>query len=217
MKTFLGIGSGPGNGFATALRFAREGFHVTLSGRSPVKTQELVERLRAQGYAAEARAVDAAKPEDVAALIAGVQRQLGPIDVLHYNSASMRRATLAEQPRDTFGEDLAINVGGALVAAQAVAVPMSQRGSGTILLTGGGYALKPNPQYISLSIGKAAIRALALGMFASLKSKGVHIATVTIEATVRPESGDTEAVAELFWQLHSQPLGVWTAEAEYSG
>ena len=30
---------------------------------------------------------------------------------------------------------------------------MSERGSGSILLTGGGFALEPNPGYLSLSIG----------------------------------------------------------------
>jgi NAD(P)-dependent dehydrogenase (short-subunit alcohol dehydrogenase family) len=217
MKTFLSIGSGPGNGYATALRFAREGFRVTLSSRNIAKAEEMAARLGAKGYVAEARAVDSADPRSVVALIADVQRRLGSIDVLHYNSASMRRATLADQPTDTFGDDLAVNVGGALVAAQAVAEEMSRRRSGTILLTGGGYALEPNPQYISLSIGKAAIRALALGMFESLKGQGVHIATVTIEVAVKPDSGGAEAVAELFWQLHSQPGGKWTAEARFSG
>lgn len=33
MKTFLSIGTGPGIGFATAERFAREGFRVVLSAR----------------------------------------------------------------------------------------------------------------------------------------------------------------------------------------
>jgi NAD(P)-dependent dehydrogenase (short-subunit alcohol dehydrogenase family) len=217
MKTFLSIGSGPGNGFATALRFAREGFHVTLSGRDPAKTRELVERLSAQGHVAEAQVVDAADPENVRALIAGVQNRRGLVDVLHYNSASLRRATLAEQPWNTFDDDLAVNVGGALVAAQAVAGPMRERRSGTILLTGGGYSLKPNPQFLSLSIGKAAIRTLALGLFESFREQGVHIGTVTIEVAVAPDSAGSAAVGELFWQLHSQPAGKWTAELKYSG
>ena len=55
-----------------------------------------------------------------------------------------------------------VNIGGALVAAQAVAPKMSERGLGTILLTGGGFALQPLPDYLSLSIGKAGIRALAM-------------------------------------------------------
>jgi NAD(P)-dependent dehydrogenase (short-subunit alcohol dehydrogenase family) len=217
MKTFLSIGSGPGNGFATAARFAREGFRIILSNRNPAKSRELARLLEAKGHRAEGRAVDSANPESVAALIGDVQERLGAIDVLHYNAASMRGATLAEQPRNTFGEDLAVNIGGALVAAQAAAEQMRQRGSGTILLTGGGYSLKPNPRFISLSVGKAGIRALTLGLFESLKQQGIHIATVTVEVAVKPDSRDAEAVAELFWQLHSQPIGKWTAEARYSG
>ena len=217
MKIFLSIGSGAGIGFATAERFAKEGFQVALSNRTLRKGRELTDRLRAKGYRAEARTVDTADPESVAALIADVQREVGAIDVLHYNTASMREATLMEQPRDTFGADLAVNIGGALVAAQAVGRQMRERGSGTVLLTGGGYSLKPSPQLISLSIGKAGIRALTLGTFESLKQEGIHIATVTIEVAIKPDSQDAERVAELFWRLHGEPIGRWTAEVKYPG
>jgi short-subunit dehydrogenase len=93
---------------------------------------------------------------------------------------------------------------------------MNERGAGTILLTGGGYSLKPNPEYLSLSIGKAAIRALTYGLFDSLKATGIHVATVTVEALVSPGSKDAAAVAEHFWQLHSQPRGSWTPEVKYA-
>lgn len=216
MKTFLSIGSGPGLSFATAERFAREGFRITLSNRNAAKARELAQRLDRNGYRAEGRTVDSGDPESVASLIGEVGRHFGAIDVLHYNTASMRRATLEEQPRDTFAADLAVNIGGALVAVQMAAQQMGPRQSGTILLTGGGYSLNPNPQFISLSIGKAGIRALTLGMFESFKRKGIHIATVTIEVALE-ESGQAEAAGELFWQLHSQPIGSWTAEARYAG
>jgi NAD(P)-dependent dehydrogenase (short-subunit alcohol dehydrogenase family) len=217
MKTFLSIGSGAGIGFATAERFAKESFQVALSNRTLPKGRELADRLKAKGYRAEARTVDTADPESVAALIVDVQREVGAVDVLHYNTASMREATLTEQPRDTFGADLAVNIFGALVAAQAVGRQMSERRSGTILLTGSGYSLKPSPQFISLSIGKAGIRALTLGTFESLKQEGIHIATVTIEVAIKPDSQDAERVAELFWRLHSEPIGRWTAEVKYPG
>ena len=86
---------------------------------------------------------------------------------------------------------------------------------GTILLTGGGLASEPNPEYLSLSIGKAGIRALAHGLFESLKEKGIHVATVTVAALVSPGSKDAEAVAEQFWLLHNQPEGSWTPEVQY--
>jgi NAD(P)-dependent dehydrogenase (short-subunit alcohol dehydrogenase family) len=217
MKTFLSIGSGPGMGYATAARFAREDFQIVLSARTPAKTQELADRLKGKGYRVEVRRVNSGDPESVAALIATIEGQFGSIDVLHYNAASIRKATVAEQPRATFNQDLAVNIGGALVATQAVAQYMSERHAGTILLTGAGLSLAPDSEHISLSIGKAGIRALALGTFESLKQKGIHIATVTVQAVVTPDSKEAEAVGEHFWQLHSQPIGKWTAEVEYSG
>lgn len=215
MKTFLSIGSGPGMGFATAERFAKEGFQVILSARNYEKTQELAEQLKAKGYKAEWRTVDSGDPSSVCSLVSDVEKQFGAIDVLHYNAASMRNETLAVQPRDSFNKDLAVNIGGALVAAQAAAPKMIARKSGTILLTGGGFALAPNPDYLSLSIGKAGIRALAQGLFESFKEKGIHVATVTVSAFVSPGSDDAEAVGELFWKLHNQPEDSWTVEAPY--
>ena len=217
MSTFLSIGTGPGMGFATAERFAREGFQVVLSARNAAKTRELADQLNAKGYKAEARTVDVSEPSSIASLVAEVEKQHGSIDVLHYNAASMRKATLAEQPRDTFNGDLAVNIGGALAAAQAVAPKMSERGSGTILLTGGGFALQPDPGYLSLSIGKAGIRALAHGLFESFKDKGIHVATVTVATHVAPGSEDCVAVAGEFWRLHTQPKASWTVEVNYPG
>ncbi|GEO99909.1 SDR family NAD(P)-dependent oxidoreductase [Methylobacterium haplocladii] len=215
MTTFLSIGSGPGMGLATAERFAREGFQVVLSARKGDKAQELADQLKSKGYKAEARTVDAGDPASVAALIADVEGTFGGIDVLHFNAASMRNQTLADQPRDSFNTDLAVNVGGAMAATQAAATKMLARGSGSVLLTGGGFALQPHPEYLSLSIGKAGIRALAQGIFDTFKEKGVHVATVTIAGFVNSEK-DATAVAEHFWQLHSQPSGSWEVEAMYT-
>jgi NADP-dependent 3-hydroxy acid dehydrogenase YdfG len=215
MKTFLSVGAGPGMSFATAERFAKEGFQVVLAARNAAKVQELAEKLKSKGYKAEVHKVDSSDPASVTELVAGVEKYHGSIDVLHYNAASMRKATLAEQPRDTFNGDLAVNIGGALVAAQAVAPKMEERRSGAILLTGGGFGLAPSPDYLSLSIGKAGIRALALGLFEPLREKGIHVATVTVAAFVPPESTEAASVAEHFWHLYSQPKDAWTAEVHY--
>jgi NAD(P)-dependent dehydrogenase (short-subunit alcohol dehydrogenase family) len=215
MKTFLSIGAGPGMGFATAERFAKEGFQIVLAARSAAKTQQLADKLKSKGHTAEARTVDSGDPESVARLVAAVEKQYGSIDVLHYNAAAVRKAALAEQPRSTFVDDLAVNIGGALVAAQTVAPKMEERKSGAILLTGGGLALAPNPDYLSLSIGKAGIRALALALFESFREKGIHVATVTVEVAVSPDSKEAASVAEHFWRVYSQPKGAWTAEVHH--
>jgi NAD(P)-dependent dehydrogenase (short-subunit alcohol dehydrogenase family) len=142
-------------------------------------------------------------------------QKTGAIDVLHYNAASMRKATVLDQPLETFNFDLAVNVGGALAAVHSAAPRMFENGSGTILITGGGYAIAPSYDFLSLSIGKAGTRALAQGLFEQFKAKGVHVATVTVSANVTPGSEHAAAVAEQFWQLHSQSPTTWIWEARY--
>jgi NAD(P)-dependent dehydrogenase (short-subunit alcohol dehydrogenase family) len=162
------------------------------------------------------RTVDAADPSSVSSLVASAERDFGGIDVLHYNAASLRGATLADQPVNTFNSDLAVNIGGGLVAIQAAAPKMIERGVGTILLTGGGLALNPAPGYLSLSIGKAGIRTLALGLFDGFKAKGIHVATVTVAGAITPGSEQAAEVAEKFWLLHSQPEDSWDCESVYT-
>lgn len=216
MKTFLSIGTGPGIGFETALRFARERFRVIVSARDQQRTQALVERLERDGYEAHARFVDASDAGSVAQLISAVETQFQTIDVVHYNAANLRQATIVDQPSTSFNADLAVNIGGALAATQAVMAGMVKRGVGTILHTGGGFALYLSAEFLSLSIGKAGIRALVLGLFESLKLQGVHIGTVTVAANIAPESPQVAAVAEHFWELHQQSINEWSPEVMFS-
>ena len=59
MKIFLSIGTGPGIGLATAEKFAKEGFCIIVSARTTEKVNSFAEQLKAKGYQAQARTVDA--------------------------------------------------------------------------------------------------------------------------------------------------------------
>lgn len=217
MKTFLSIGAGPGIGLATAERFAREGFRVVLAARNNARVNELVRHLTSKGYQAIARTVDAASPDKILTLIRETDAEFGGLDVLHYNAASLHQATLQQQAADTFNDDLAVNIGGAMAASQAALNVMTMRGAGTILITGGGWGIQPNPDFISVSVGKAGTRALALGLFEPARAVGVHVATVTVATLVQPESSETTGIAQAFWDLYSEPAEAWTAETLFSG
>lgn len=215
MKTFLSIGTGPGIGYETAARFAKEGYRVVLSARNLDKLNALANKLKGTNSVVETRTVDASNPTSITNLVNEVKASFGSIDVLHYNAANLRQATVDTQTADTFNSDLAVNIGGALSSIQAVNPNMESQGSGTILLTGGGFGIYPSPDYLSLSIGKAGIRALTLGLFESSKEKNIHVATVTVCAFVSPDSQDTKDIAENFWKLHNQPKTEWVAEVMY--
>ena len=66
----------------------------------------------------------------------------------------------------------------ARVAANAV-LPDQRDGRGSLLFTGGGFALHPDKEYASLSVGKAALRAYVHVLHDQLAGTGVHATIVT--------------------------------------
>lgn len=215
MKVFLSIGTGPGIGLATAGRFCAEGFTTVLCSRNSERLEPYAQQFRKLGQVSEVKHVDATETQNIQSLITEVVRQYGAIDVLHYNAAALRHSTLSDQPAETFLADLAVNIAGAMVAVQTVSPSMFAKRNGTVLLTGGKFAVKPSSDYLSLSIGKAGIRAMTLGLFDTFKSQGVHIATVTVSATNSSDLLWSAGVAETFWRLHNTPPDEWQPEALY--
>ncbi|MGY5775192.1 SDR family oxidoreductase [Rhizobium sp. LEGMi135b] len=211
MKTYFLVGAGPGIGLSTAKKFASEGYRVAIAARG----QENLKRLADELPGAVQVTLDATKPLDVVSAVQEVEKQFGRIDVLHYNAGMIRNASVESQQLETFNSDLAVNIGGALASIHAVAPAMRERRAGNILLTGGGFAFAPHPDYLSISIGKAGIRALAQGLYEDFKSKGIHVATVTVGGFVNPRSQDTAAIAEAFWSLVSETEGNWSMETVY--
>jgi hypothetical protein len=60
---------------------------------------------------------------------------------------------------------------------------------------------------------------VAQSMARELGPKNIHVAHVVIDGVIArkaPEDGmlSTDAIAELFWQIHMQPRSAWTFEAD---
>ena len=216
MKTLLIIGAGLGISHSTAQRFAKEGFRIILAGRDQQNAAGLVDTLRQQGTEVSYHSLDATNVEQLNQLIDALEAEYGQLDVVHYNAGNVRHQTIEEQPAESFIADLNVNIAGAMVAAKRAFSFMKKRQAGTILLTGGGFALQPHPEFLSISIGKAGIRALTQGLFDAFKAENVHIATVTVAGFISPATKEADAVAEHLWQLHQQERADWTEEVIYT-
>jgi NAD(P)-dependent dehydrogenase (short-subunit alcohol dehydrogenase family) len=206
------LGAGPGIGRAVAQRFATAGMPVAVVAR----TRTTVD--------AVAAGITAAAPGDVLALTADVSdeaalrsalaaaaERFGVPDVVVYNAALIRADGPGELAAAGQLAAWSVNVVGALTAAAQALPGMAARGSGTFLLTGG--MPEPKAQYVSLSLGKAAIRALAAMLDEQYGPSGVHVATVTVAGPVAPGGAwDPDDVAEHYWRLHQQPRETWTHE-----
>jgi NAD(P)-dependent dehydrogenase (short-subunit alcohol dehydrogenase family) len=212
-KVLALVGMGPGVSAAVARRFGREGYVIAAISRRPEALQEQVAELRSTGISAAAYPGNAADPEGLAATLGRIATDLGPVDVLVYNAAGIRHKPLAQLTAAELVDDLAISVVGALTATQAVLPSMRARSHGSLLFTGGGFALEPEPDYPTVGIGKAALRNLVFSLFADLRSTGVHAAILTIAGFVKPDTAyDPERIADRFWALHSQPANAFERE-----
>jgi len=70
---------------------------------------------------------------------------------------------------------------------------------------------------LSLSIGKAGVRALTQALFAPFRERSVHIASVTVVTQVVADSKEARDVADAFWALHEAQPDTWVAEVTYPG
>jgi NAD(P)-dependent dehydrogenase (short-subunit alcohol dehydrogenase family) len=196
------IGAGPGIGRAVARRFAREGLPVALVARRPVEPQ---------GADTVVLTADAAVPEQLRAALDAAAARLGPPDAVVYNAALIRADAVGELSLQEHQRAWAVNVVGALTAAAHVLPGMAARGRGSFLVTGG--MPEPKPGYVSLSLGKAAVRTAVDLLDRQYGPAGVHVATVTVAGAVAPGTAfDPDDIAEHYWRLHTQPRAEWVRE-----
>lgn len=105
----------------------------------------------------------------------------------------------------------AVNVGGALTAAAHMLPLMTRHGGGSFIITGG--MPEPDPRYTSLSLTKAAVRALVPLLDKRYGPDGIHVATVTVAGPVAPGTAfDPDDIAGHYWRLHTQPRDHWDLE-----
>jgi short-subunit dehydrogenase len=209
-------GFGAGVSMAVARAFAKEGYCLALLARNLEKLEANAEELRQSGYTVHTFAADAGNEESLIQAFADIRSQLTDPEVLIYNAAVMVMNKPSELPSEKLIADFKVNVVGALVAAQQVIPAMKIRGKGTILFTGGGLALYPSSDLVSLAIGKSGLRSLNFCLAQELKDSGIHVGTVTICGTVEVGTHfDPDAIAQSYITLHEQVPENFEAEIIY--
>ncbi|ADB32285.1 short-chain dehydrogenase/reductase SDR [Kribbella flavida DSM 17836] len=200
------IGAGPGIGRAVGRRFAREGLPVALIAR----------RRPDADWADLTLAADSTDETALRTALDKAVAELGTPDVLVYNAAKIASDRIGELSLREHQEAWAVNVGGAMTAAAHVAPAMVANGGGSFLITGGMPETKPD--YVSLSLGKAGVRALVSLLDQTYGADGLHAATVTVHGQVAPGTAfDPDDIAEHYWTLHRQPQDEWKFEVHHTG
>ena len=230
-KVALVIGAGDATGGAIARRFAREGFTACVTRRNADKLAPLVARIESEGGKARAFGSDARKEEQMVALIDTIEREVGAIEVAAFNIGANVRFPIRETTARVYFKVWEMACFGGFLMGREVAKVMMPRGRGTILFTGATASVRGSTGFAAFSGAKHALRALAQSMARELGPQGVHVAHVVIDgaidtefirsnfperAALKDRDGilSPEAIAEAYWQLHSQHRTAWTHEMD---
>lgn len=221
------VGAGPGLGRALALRFAQGGFDISLLARNAAHLQPIADEIHAGGRKALMLAVDATDAAAMHAAFEKLRSEAGEPSVLLYNAGQIEIGGLLELDPARFEQAWKIQCFGAFLASREVLPAMRDAGRGTLLFTGATAALRGGARFAGFAVGKFGLRALVQSIAREFGPAGIHAAHVVIDgqiATPRnrarmpdraPDSLlDPAAIAETYWQLHTQPRSAWTQELD---
>ncbi len=141
----------------------------------------------------------------------------GAPGVVVYNAVMGAPDKLLDSSAEHLQMAYAVDVIGAVIVTQVAAPSMRAAGSGTIVVTGGGFADHPIPALATISLGKAALRSAATMLGADLESDGIRVATLTIAGQIVAGTAfDPENIAMRYWEVvHTE--GSWQAEFRFTG
>ncbi len=216
-RHLLLVGAGPGLGMAVARRFAEGGYRVTLVARGTDGLRALADGLADTGARIDTIVADASDPDALGARMAELYGEEGAPGLIVYNAVMGAPDTLLESSVEHLRTAYTVDVISAIVLTQVAAPAMRAAGSGTILVTGGGFADYPIPVLATVSLGKAALRSAATMLGADLEPDGIRVATLTIMGQIVAGTAfDPEKIAQRYWEVVNTD-GPWQAEFRFTG
>jgi NAD(P)-dependent dehydrogenase (short-subunit alcohol dehydrogenase family) len=230
----VGVGAERGLGAALCRRFAAEGHHVLVAGRTGEKVERVVRTIRDGGGSAEPVVVDATREDDVVrlfdrALAPGDGR--APADLVVFNAGNNQRIDFREVSADAFEAFWRVGCFAGFLVGREAARRLAPLGRGTIIFTGASASLRGRPGFAQFAAAKAGLRMIAQSMAREYGPLGLHVAHVVVDGGIdgdrlrkrapasveaRGEDGllGIDAIADAYWHIHRQHRSAWTQEID---
>jgi 3-oxoacyl-[acyl-carrier protein] reductase len=188
-KVGLVTGASRNIGRAIALALAAGGAAVAVNARTGREDAEKVaQEIRAAGGEAEAFMADIADAAAVQAMVQGVLRRFGQLDILVLNAAVRRETPFLDMTFEEWRSILGISLDGAFHCTKACLPAMIAAGGGSIVTLGGMHALAGARHRVHGSVAKSGLVGMTRGLAQDLAEYGIRVNCVSpghIE-TVRP-------------------------------
>jgi short-subunit dehydrogenase len=175
-------GSSRGLGLALAEEFARQGARLVLCARNPDELDRARGLLLSSHLVAPEDVItvpaDMRNSEDAEAVVRQIENAFGPVDILVNNAGVITAGPVEQQTVEDFHSVMETNYFSAVHGSLAVMPQMLRRGEGSIVniaSIGGKIAV---PHLLPYTASKFALVGFSEGLYAELRSKGVHVLTV---------------------------------------
>lgn len=226
----IGAGASRGVGGALARRFAAEGHHVIIAGRTEAKVSALAAEVEAAGGSAEPARMDVTSDADQDALFALASKR-GDVAAILYNAGNNAIIPFEQLDAETFEAFWRVGCFGGFLTAQRAIPLLRAQGRGSLFFTGASGSLRGKANFAHFASMKAGLRMLAQSLAREFGPEGVHVAHFLIDGVidgemVRTRFGDyldqlgkdgglsPDAIADAFWYVHNQPKSAWTHELD---
>ncbi len=233
MAAALIIGAGDATGGAIARAFAAQGLVACVNRRprNADQLERLAQSIRDQGEKAQAFPADARDEDAMIAMVAAIERDVGPIEVAVFNIGANVNFPITEMTAQVYRKVWEMACFGGFLMGREVANAMIARQAGTIIFTGATASLRGGAGFSAFSGAKAALRMLAQSMARELGPQNIHVAHVVIDGgidtdfirSIRPDFEAMKAndgvlspdqIATNYVMLHQQHRSAWTHELD---
>ncbi len=181
-------GASRGIGAATAEALAGAGARVVLAARDRAALESVAQAIRDKGGDARAVPTDVARPDEVEALFAAVDRS-GPLAALVCAAGVLTPARFTETMTEIWEQTLAVNLTGTFLCCRAAFAAMRDGGGGRIVniaSLSGVYATEKFPGLTAYNVSKYGV----IGLTEAIAVEGKELGISAI--CVSPGAVDTE-------------------------
>lgn len=230
----IGVGAERGVGGALSRRFAKEGYHVLVAGRTAARIGKVAGTIRAAGGTATPVVADGTKEADIAALFdkAMVDDADGmPADLFVFNMGNNAAVDFREMTAEHFEDSWRVGCFAGFLFGREAMRRLAPLGRGTVIFTGASGSLRGRPRFAAFNATKGGLRLMVQSMAREFGPQGIHVAHVIIDGGIEgdrllsrmPDRAEKagpdgllniEAIADNYWHLHRQQRSAWTQELD---
>ena len=211
-KVALITGGTSGIGSATAIRFAKEGAAVAITGRNAERGAEVVQEIEANGGKALFIRSDVRLSKDCREAVDQTLEHFSKIDVLFNNAGVFHPKNIPDCTEEEWDETIDSSLKGAFLMSKYALPSMIKNGGGSIIHTSSGWGILGGDKAAAYCAAKGGLIIMAKAMAIDHGPDGVRVNCVCPGDVLTPMLPEDAAKRGMSWDDYAvgaaeRPLG----------